>query len=438
MKLALVGLVLCSSLLGQTKATISGYTKDPSGALVPGAAITVTNEQTGAKRSAASDETGFYQVLNLTPGVYTIDAEINGFKRYRASGLTLMVDQNLRADIALEIGQLTESVQVTANALLVDTRSSEKSATIDDQRIVDLPLSGRNVFSLAKTLPGVLGVSAPDNTDATSSRVGPAMNVNGGRANMNYERFNGTYFNHPSRNTGFSVPPPDAIQEFRMQTSNFAADSGRNPGANITVVSRQGTNQFHGALWEFVRNDVFNARSFFDLQKPKVKKNQYGGAGGGPIRRDKIFVFGTFEMNTDRSQATATGATPPSTAELAGDFSYLNGRKQLVNPFNDNAPFPNNQIPRSLFDSASLTVLQFVPTVAQSRRQIAGVRGRPQRRQALHDPQRHPADAQTDAVRTLLSEPERGCSNRAGLWKRHIGLDGTDARAEEPECGPLV
>jgi carboxypeptidase family protein len=365
MKRILLAMMFCSSLFGQTKATISGYTKDPSGAVVTGVAITVSNEQTGAKRSVTSDETGFYQVLNLTSGVYMIDAEASGFKRYRSTGLTLTVDQNLRSDIALDIGQVTESVQVSANTMLVDTRSSEQSATIDDRRIVDLPLSGRNVFSLAKTLPGVLGVSAPDNTDATSSRVGPAMNVNGGRANMNYERFNGTYFNHPSRNTGFSVPPPDAVQEFRIQTSNFAADSGRNPGANITVVSKQGTNQLHGALWEFVRNDHLNARNFFDTQKPKVKKNQYGGAAGGPIKKEKVFLFGTFEMNTDRSQASATGATPPSTAELAGDFSYLNGRKQLLNPF-DNTPFPNNQIQRSLFDPASLTVLKFVPTVANA------------------------------------------------------------------------
>jgi hypothetical protein len=327
-------------------------------------AITVSNEQTGAKRSVISDATGFYQALSLTSGVYTIEAEMAGFKRYRQTSVALTVDENVRADLALEIGQVTESVQVTANALLVDTRSSEKSATIDDRRIVDLPLSGRNVFALAKTLPGVLSVSAPDNTDATSSRVGPAMNVNGGRANMNYERFNGTYFNHPSRNTGFSVPPPDAVQEFRIQTSNFAADSGRNPGANITVVSKQGTNQFHGALWEFVRNDHLNARSFFDAQKPKVKKNQYGAAAGGRIVRDKAFLFGSFEMNTDRSQSSTTGARPPSNAELAGDFSHLLPGKQLLNPL-DGSPFPNNRIPASLFDPAALTVLKLVPTAGR-------------------------------------------------------------------------
>jgi len=376
MRHVFVVLLFCTSVFAQTKGTISGFAKDPSGAFVAGVNVTVTNEQTGAKRTGASDATGFYQVLSLTSGVYTIEAEMSGFKRYTTKGIVLTVDENVRSDITLEIGQLTESVQVAANALLVDTRSSEKSATIDDRRIVDLPLSNRNVFSLAKTLPGVLGVSAPDNTDATSSRVGPAMNVNGGRANMNYERFNGTYFNPPSRNTGFSVPPPDAVQEFRIQTSNFAADSGRNPGANITVVSKQGTNQFHGAAWEFVRNDHLNARSFFDAQKPKVKKNQFGGSAGGPIIRDKAFVFGTAEISTDRSQSSSTGARPPSTAELNGDFSYLTGRKQLVNP-SDNTPFSNNQIPRSLFDQASLTVLKFVPSVANAGDPLQALGGAP-------------------------------------------------------------
>jgi hypothetical protein len=363
MKCLLLVVLSCISLLAQTKATISGYAKDPSGAFVAGVAVSVTHEQTGLKRSVVTDATGFYQVLGLTSGVYTIEAELSGFKRYRNTGVALTVDENLRSDILIQIGQVTESVEVSANAVLVDTRSSEKSATIDDRRIVDLPLSGRNVFGLAKTLPGVLGVSAPDNTDQTSSRVGPAMNVNGGRANMNYNRFNGTYFNHPSRNTGFSAPPPDAIQEFRIQTSNFAADSGRNPGANVTVVSKQGTNQFHGAAWEFLRNDRLNARSFFDVQRPAVKKNQYGGAAGGPIIRHKLFVFGTYEQNTDRSQSSSTAARPPSTAEMAGDFSYLSATKQLTNPF-DNTPFPNNRIPVSLFDPAALTILQFVPTVA--------------------------------------------------------------------------
>lgn len=365
-------LLICPlSALAQIKGTISGFVSDRTGANIPNAAITVTHEGTRAARTAISDASGFYQVLGLVSGSYTIEAEVGGFKRYRNTGVRLQVDDNVRADLVLELGQVTESIEVSAQAVLVDTRSSQTSATIDDRRLVDLPLRGRNVFALAATLPGVLNVRAPDNSDLGDTRAGPSMNVNGGRANMNYNRFNGTYFNNPSRNTGLNVPPPDAVQEFKIQTSNFAADSGRNPGANITIVSRAGTNEFHGAAWEFHRNDNLNARSFFQTTKPQLIQNQYGAAGGGPIRRNRIFVFGTFEGIRDRRQAATTNAFPPTSAEVAGDFSHLTGLRQLVNP-RDGSPFPSNRIPVSLFDPAARTILGLVPTVAGGSIQAVG------------------------------------------------------------------
>lgn len=363
--------LLAMSLAAQTQGTITGYVRDSTGAIVPNASIQITNEKTGAVRTAASDEAGFYQVLGMVSGIYMIEAEVSGFKKYRNAGVILRVDENVRADVALEVGQVTEAVEVSAQASLIDTRSSQTSATIDDRRVVDLPLRGRNVFGLAATLPGVLGVRAPDNTDVGDTRGGPSMNVNGGRANMNYNRFNGTYFNNPSRNTGMNVPPPDAVQEFKIQTSNFAADSGRNPGANITVVSRQGTNEIHGAAWEFLRNDNLNARSFFQSTKPQLIQNQFGAAAGGPIIRNRMFVFGTYEGIRDRRQAATTNAFPTTAAERTGDFSHLNGVKQLVNPA-DGTPFPGNRIPTSLFDPTALKLLEFVPVVQSGSIQAVG------------------------------------------------------------------
>lgn len=370
-RIAALLVLLSLPLAAQIQGTISGYVKDASGAFVPNASIRLTNEGTGAVRTAVSDAEGFYQVLGLVSGSYTIEAEVSGFKKYRNAGVTLRLDENVRADISLEIGQVSEAVEVSAQAALIDTRSSQTSATIDDRRIVDLPLRGRNVFSLAATLPGVLNVRAPDNTDLGDTRAGPTMNVNGGRANMNYNRFNGTYFNNPSRNTGLNVPPPDAVQEFKIQTSNFAADSGRNPGANITVVSRQGTNEIHGSAWEFHRNDNLNARSFFQTTKPQLIQNQFGAAAGGPIRRNKMFVFGTYEGIRDRRQAATTTALPPTAAERAGDFSHLNGVKQLVNPAGG-TPFPGNRIPTALFDPAARKLLDFVPVVQSGGLQALG------------------------------------------------------------------
>jgi hypothetical protein len=370
-RIAALFLLLSLPLAAQIQGTLSGYVKDATGAFVANASIRLTNERTGAVRTAVSDAEGFYQVLGLVSGTYAIETEVPGFKKYRNAGVTLRLDENVRADIPLEVGQVTEAVEVSAQAALIDTRSSQTAATIDDRRIVDLPLRGRNVFSLAATLPGVLNVRAPDNTDLGDTRAGPTMNVNGGRANMNYNRFNGTYFNNPSRNTGLNVPPPDAVQEFKIQTSNFAADSGRNPGANITVVSRQGTNEIHGAAWEFHRNDNLNARSFFQTTKPQLIQNQFGPAAGGPIRRNRMFVFGAYESIRDRRQAATTTALPPTAAERAGDFSHLNGVKQLVNPA-DGTPFAGNRIPTALFDPAARKLLEFVPVVGSGGLQALG------------------------------------------------------------------
>jgi hypothetical protein len=301
-------------------------------------------------------------VLGLVSGVYTIEAEHPGFKRYRNTSVVLMVDENVRADILLEPGDVRETVEVRAAAAQIDTVSSESSAIIDERRIVGLPLGNRNVLALAKTIPGVLSVRAPGNLAMSDARAGPMMNVNGGRGNMNYNRFNGAYFMNPSRNTGLNAPPPDGIQEFKIQTSNFSADAGRNPGSNITIVSKQGTNSFHGALWEFHRNDNLNARSFFQPTKPELKNNQYGASAGGPTKKNKAFMFGTFEINDARAQPTRVFSLPPTVRELAGNFSHLNGRRQLLNPF-DRTPFPNNQIPTSMFDPAAMKILEFVPTV---------------------------------------------------------------------------
>ncbi|MCC6586881.1 MAG: TonB-dependent receptor [Bryobacterales bacterium] len=371
LRVTVLSLLLAVSAQPQNRGTISGYVRDTTGGMITAVKVTLTNERTGATRSANSDLTGAYQFLGLISGTYTIEAENSGFKRFRNTGVILEVDENVRADVTLEVGALTESVSVTAEASLVDTRSSETSAILDGKRLMDLPVNGRNVFRLASTLPGVLGVSAPDNTDLGDTRAGPRMNVNGARPNMNYNRFNGTYFNNPSRNTGLNAPPPDAVQEFKIQTSNFSAESGRNPGANITIVSRQGTNEFHGAVWEFHRNDNLNARSFFQTFRPQLIQNQFGGAAGGPIKRNKLFVFGTYEMLRDRRQAATTNAFPITRREAAGDFSALLPGKQLVNPA-DNTPFPNNQIPTSLFDPAARKLLEFVPVVESGSVQAVG------------------------------------------------------------------
>jgi hypothetical protein len=361
-------LMASAAAFGQTKGTISGYITDRSGAVIPNAKVSETEERTGAKREVVTNETGFYQFLALGPGNYTIEAEAPNFKRYENTGVILRIDQNIRVDISMEVGAVAESVSVTADAAVVDTRSSAVGNVVDDRRIIDLPLQNRNVIGLAALLPGVAQVNAPSNSDQTDSRSGPTITVNGGRRNQNYETLNGTYFNNPSRNTGLNVPPPDAIQEFRIQTSNYSADSGRNSGSIVNVATRAGTNDLHGSVWEFHRNSELNARSFFQGPLPKQHANQFGGAAGGPVKRDKVFIFGAYEGLRDRRAANTLTAFPPSAAERAGDFSGLS--QQLKNPF-DGTNLPGNQIPASLMDPVAQKLLSFVPVLPPGSRLIS-------------------------------------------------------------------
>ena len=355
---AVLAWLTAAQLVAQNRGTISGYVRDASGAIVPNANLTLVHENTGSQRQAMSDQQGFYQFLALVSGRYTLNVEATGFKTFSNRSLELTADQNLRADVQMEVGAVNERVDVTGEAPVVDTRSSTLAATINDRRIVELPLSGRNVIGLASLLPGVTQVSSPSNSDVTHARGGATMTVNGGRANQSYYTLNGTFFTNPSRNTGLNVPPPDAIQEIRIQTANFSAESGRNSGAVVGVVTRAGTNDFHGALWEFHRNSALNARNFFLPTKPSERQNQFGATAGGPLRRDKLFIFGSYEGIADRRAASEVNAFPPTAAERAGDFSGLS--RQLIDPLTGN-PFPGNRIPANRLDPVALNVLDFVP-----------------------------------------------------------------------------
>ncbi|MEJ7607180.1 MAG: amidohydrolase family protein [Bryobacteraceae bacterium] len=361
-------LLLAGVVQAQVRGTIAGYVRDSSNAVIPGAKIDLLSEQTGARRNATADSDGFYQFLGLAPGTYTMDVTANSFKRYQNSKIQIAIDQNVRADVQLEVGAVTESIQVSATTTIVDTRSATLSGVVDDRRIVDLPISNRNVMALASLLPGVTQVNAPSNSDVTDPRGGPTLTVHGTRASQFYQSLNGTYFNNPSRNTGLNVPPPDAVQEFRIQTSNFSAESGRNAGAIVQVVTRSGSNDLHGALWEFHRNSALNARSFFDAAKPAQRQNQFGASAGGPLKQDKVFLFGAYEGIRDRRAASDVTAFPPTAAERAGDFSSLS--RQLVDPYTGQ-PLPNNRIPQSLIDPAAQKYLSYLPVPGAGGRVVA-------------------------------------------------------------------
>ena len=359
----------CPAFSQTATANINGYVRDVSGATVPNATVTAKMTEQQLVRTAETNSEGFYQLLALPSGTYSITFQAPGFQRQTQTGLELTVNQNLRVDAALQVGAVETQVDIAATAPLVETTSATISGLIDDRRVVDLPLNGRNVIGLARILPGVLGVSAPQQLN--DSRGGPGMNVNGGRSNMNLFTLNGGYFNNPSRNTGMNYPPPDAVQEVRLLTHNFAAEYGRNPGSQVNVVSRAGTNQFHGSAWEFLRNDALNARNFFASRVPALKQNQFGGAAGGPVIKDKLFIFGTYQGLRDRREAQSVTAFVPTNAERAGDFTasgvtLTNAIDPITNrPFTDASGNPcvaGNRIASTCISPVATKLLALIPT----------------------------------------------------------------------------
>ena len=314
--------------LAQNTGNISGYVRDPSGAAVVGATVTAVMNEQQTTRAGQTDAQGFYSFVALPAGHYTMTFESKGFQREVRPDVELTVSQNARVDAQMTVGTVQSEVQVTGSVPLVDTTSNTLSGLVDDRRVVDLPLNGRNVLSLAGILPGVTNVSAPQTQG--DARGGAEMNVNGGLPNAAVYLFDGAFFNNPSRNTGINMPPPDAIAEFRMLTSNFSAEYGHNSGAQVQVVSRSGTDSFHGAAWEFLRNDDMNAKDYFAPSVPFEVQNQFGAAIGGPIIRQKLFFFASYQGLTNHQEAESVQAVVPSAAERSGDFT--SSSTTLVDP----------------------------------------------------------------------------------------------------------
>lgn len=323
-------LAIVPTVSAQSTGNISGYVHDATGAAVPGTTVTAIMSEESTTRSAVSDSQGFYNFVALPAGHYTLTFEAKGFSKEIRSNIELTVSQNARADAQLVPGAVESQVTVTSTVALVDTTSNTLSGLVDDRRVADLPLNGRNVMGLAGILAGVTNVSAPQTL--SNVRSGPEMNVNGSLPNATVYTFDGAYFNNPSRNTGLNLPPPDAIAEFRMLTTNFTAEYGHNSGAQIVVLSKAGSDHFHGAAWEFLRNNDLNARDYFAPTVPVQKQNQFGATVGGPVIKNKVFFFASYQGLTDHGQAESIQALVPSAAQRSGNFTGLS--TTLVDPTN--------------------------------------------------------------------------------------------------------
>ena len=346
-------LAICGGVYGQGTGAIHGTVTDPSGLALANASVTATLTERGLSRTVRANAQGDYLLPSMPVGSYVLVIEAQGFKQVRHEGITLTANQNVQVSAALELGSLSERVTITADAPLVDSRSSVVGTLVDGRRITELPINGRNVISLAAILPGATSINAPQNF--TDDRGGPTISVSGSRSNQNLFLLDGAHFNALFRNTGLNFPPPDALQEVKVLTNAFSAEYGRNSGSIFNVVTRSGTNELHGSVWEFLRNNHLNARNFFaPSQIPKLIQNQFGGVAGGPILRNRLFVFGSYEGLRVRPQALLASAFPLTEAERRGDFS---ARRTAIRDPQGGQPFPNNQIPVARFDTVAGNVL---------------------------------------------------------------------------------
>jgi Carboxypeptidase regulatory-like domain len=332
---------------------IVGTVRDSTQAVVAGVTITLTHQDTKAARTATTDNNGFYRAPTLEIGRYTIEAALSGFKTSARRDVELHVNEVLRMDFVLEVGGVTEQVTVEATTPVVSTETGEISTIVDTRQVVNLPLNGRIFIQLGMINPGV-------NQKAYGTAGGFVAN---GLPTpyVNVQLDSGEIMDFADQNGQIGVlanfpPSVDSIAEFTLQTSSYSAQYGRQAGANVNVVTKSGTNNFHGSAFEFFRNQSLDARNFFSPDKPRRLLNQYGATVGGPIVRDKMFFFFSFEGTRNRTGIVNT-QTVPNAAMRRGDFSELLPRTVVRDP-DTGEPFPGNVIPSGRQEPLALQVLE--------------------------------------------------------------------------------
>ncbi len=354
---------------GGGNAAMNGTVTDPSGAVIARANVTMTQAGTQIRRTATTNDAGQFAILSLPPSTYRLTVEASGFKTY-SQDVTLLADQSGSLQIQMQLGLATETVSVEATTTLVNTETPVLGQVIEQSRVVDLPLNGRNDADLTKLVAGALDSNNGAGVTQGNTKQVPgaeAISVNGARPDQISYNLDGGSNEDLMSNTNNPFPFPDAVQEFSVQTNSFDTQYGTNAGAVVNVVTKSGTNRWHGDLFEFVRNREFNARNFFAPTVDPLKRNQYGGTVGGPIKKDSTFIFFGYQGTKIRTQGNANNTILPTAANMTGDFSNYLTANSAVNPLgkvvqiNDpttGTPFPNNQIPVS---PVAVALAKFLP-----------------------------------------------------------------------------
>ena len=394
MLLSVAGFIPQAAMAQQATANVNGAVKDPSGAAVANAQIELTNVNTGVVRKTATNANGIYDFPGVVPGTYSMQASATGFSAVSQPAVTLEVGQTATFDFQLKIGSTSSTVTVDAIAPTLETSTSELGTVVAPKEMNDLPLNGRNFTELLTILPGTVNINTDQNSGGGGGWNGASIGqfsfpaVNGARNRSNIFFLDGANDLNTLSGTYNYAPIVDAIQEFKSQGHNDLAEYGGAAGAQVSVVTKSGTNQYHGALWEYLRNEVMDSRGYFEQVRAPLRQNQYGASAGGPLSipklyngKNRTFFFVAWEGYRYASKSE-TGALAPTAAMDAGDFSALgetiydpatttlSGGQYTRQSFTEEYNEPNpaycngavNCIPSSRFDAISKLFLPLIPT----------------------------------------------------------------------------
>ncbi len=352
-------LLAASYLAAQTTTTLYGTVSDKTGAVIPNAQVTAVNTGTNLTRTAETNAEGLYRFEFMPIGSYSVEVTVKGFKKFVQKGIALDVNVMARVDAALDIGDTSQEVEVVGAAPAVNTDDAQIGRTVENAEITTLPIVGRNVYTLLNLTPGVESSGNSIVLGYPEQRTMINGGVDGGAGSVNYYLDGGTNMTG-LRNTGNIAPNPDAVEEFRVVTNSYSAEYGRFAGGVINIITRSGSNQFHGSLFEFFRNNDLNAYPWLSLTTSPLHRNQFGGTFGGPIRKNKTFFFGTYSGLRQITSSFLNSAVVPTALERKGDFSQ--SKIAPKDPNNGNAPFPGAVIPTTRLDPTALNILnKYIP-----------------------------------------------------------------------------
>jgi hypothetical protein len=346
-------------------AQISGIIKDSSGAVLPGVQVTATQTATGTKRSTVSNETGNYVLPSLPPGPYMLQAELPGFKSHIQTGIVLQVDERPEINLVLQVGQVSEQVEVQADAALVESRTSAIGHVVTNQEVAEMPLNGRDPHELI-FLAGMANYPGAASFNSIRNYPTVVVSVAGGNGDTTAYLLDGVMWQDPYNSLSLPLPFPDALQEFKVETSAAPPQYGFHAGATVNALTKSGTNEYHGDLFEFVRNGDLNARDAFAAKRDTLKRNQFGGVIGGPIKKGKMFFFGGYQRTSLRSDGQQNTAFIPTPAAIAGDFTALaspacNNGRQITLP--SGFGFVDDKISPALLNPVALNIAKTLPAV---------------------------------------------------------------------------